>query len=323
MLNDPTQFGHLTRNAAGRVSGVVPAGSGVSPTLSLRCQDIFLRHLAVIRHEQFWTFDFQLSESVIDLLPRDSILMVSNGHGEFLPLINEILAEPIGKSADGGSKLRLLQRDGYVVDKWGSLKLPFSANDAHRLEHAAAMGEAFQCFRDEMGVALFAHYGTLLGYARSKSFLPHDDDVDMSFFINGDEGDAVDAFYKICEIARSVGHNINILNTGHFAFSRRNSDLPLVDIFLSWGRGNSFNTYFGVCGELDYPLSLSEAALEGQAIMVPDQAAEILALTYGASWLRPDPTFQFSPTSEIETKMRLLELAGQQRLERFRGGREL
>lgn len=94
-----------------------------------------------------WVFSFSFSPSLVELMPRGRLVSAVIERSGQLPFA-EGAGEPFGSSTDEGAKLKELLSEGYVVDKWGSLKLPFSANPSRKAVYAKGMKTAEAYFRD-------------------------------------------------------------------------------------------------------------------------------------------------------------------------------
>src|SRR5690606_8222952 len=106
----------------------------------------------------------------------------------------------------------------------------------YRALHANAIAAATDIFENQLQRQLFLHYGTLLGYGRSRAFLAHDDDVDLSFLVISDSlADAVAEFYLVVDRLIELEFPVYLEETGQFNFVPcHDNSLPKVDVFLSW-----------------------------------------------------------------------------------------
>ena len=316
--------GVVTRNSGGAILGEWLPASDADRAISLWHGDRFIRTITPVEplpNSQARGFRFELSAGLLALLPPGRVVLKDAG-GHALP---EQLVEPadiVGSATDGGALLEHRLGQGFVVDKWGALKLPFSASAENRAEHRRAMVQVSDYFRDSLGITLFPHYGTLLGLARGGCFLAHDDDVDMSFAVYASTLDeVVDRYLDVMAQVERDGHGVGSPTFGQFHVTPTGSDGPSVDIFLSWGLAPlEFNTFFGVAGQLSTPLAFEPVQLEGELLTAPVQCDEILALTYGPSWQVPDPTFQWRVSPYVGGVMREFEAAGAAGVARRNGG---
>lgn len=305
-------YSYVEQSLEGSISGVLSKTTADERFIDIFADDLFLRRVpAHLMRDDIATdsnargFRFQLDRYVMAMLPPGTILKARDTVGYSLAHSHTARIEPFGSASDGGAALRALLLQGSVIDKWGALKTPFAAQPENRRRYAKAMRLVTDYFAERHGVVAFPHYGTLLGHIREQKFIDHDDDVDLSIAIYDISLDRIiDRFFTLIHDTCADGHNVNVVNAGHFAISHK--DLPLIpiDIFLSWGTDPlSFNTCFGVSGRLQYSLAFIAAELEDQKIRVPIQSEEILAMTYGPSWKLPDPTFIWQPSSEVNRVM--------------------
>lgn len=262
-------------------------------------------------------FRFWIGDSLHRLLPAKSTVQVLLPDGTPLPVLKPESVSFVGAADDGGAELRRRLAAGQVIDKWGQIKRPFSAMDARlRRRHMDGMIALDDYFARRLGYRCFPHYGTLLGFARHGEFLPHDDDVDMSFIVRSSSVDDVALeFFRVVKTIAADGHHVSVTNTGQM--HARLSDAEMgADVFVSWLTPQlEFFTYFGVGGRLSKVPLFTEAELEGRTILVPDCHEEILAATYGPQWLVPDPHFQWHRPAWLEARMAALEAAGKPMLD--------
>lgn len=301
--------GALTGHANGLLSGwcVDTDNPGRPVFLDICWGDQFLRKVRADRPnpavERAYgsrgsTFYFEVHESFLELLPQGDLLQVLTPSGQPLLPAETLEPQPFGNATDGGAELRSRLDAGCFMDKWGALKLPFRAMPAEtRGFHASAMDRTARYFRDRHGITLFPHYGSLLGYARSKSFLPHDDDTDMSFIIeDGDLFRVAQRFLDLAEACHDDGLMIRVVGAGQYSVYLPDNGGIGTEVFCSWHVPDTghFSTYFGVHGQIDGRIDFFADRMEGAELAVPDRFRDIMALTYGPDWLIPDPNFSWS-----------------------------
>lgn len=265
-------------------------------------------------------FSFEFDKRFTALLPEGTYLQVRLPDGSFLDR-NPSLST-IGEATDGGEKLLGQLKSGYVVDKWGSLKLPFSAKTPEqRSKLAQGMADVTAYFQDRFEKTLFPHYGTLLGYARSKEFIPHDDDTDMSYVSHAETiEDAVNEFYDIMAALKAEGHHIWVVDAGQASVTLKGYNHTGPDVFLSWQKPDgTFFTYFGVLGEIDNHLSFIKDEFEGVTLNIPTNYEQLLQITYGPTWKIPDPDFRWEEPQHLAEMVALFRSAGAARLPSLRG----
>ena len=260
-------------------------------------------------------FKLNFSSELLDLLPVGTLLSVRDTHGNELPFLDKAKVERIGRATDGGAALKKKLANGAFVDKWGALKVPFSAKPERREDYIEAIIKVNDLFIEVFGIVAFPAYGTLLGLARDGRFLDHDDDVDMTYISFGNDIETVlYDFYCIYDTLKEVCSYVNISSPGHIWLGVDKS-LPIIDMFTSWiTPQNEFFTYFGVGGELKARPLFCRRSLEGRSVIVPDCYEEILAMTYGPNWRIPDPDFQWITPPAIRETMAKLEESGRERM---------
>ena len=264
-------------------------------------------------HGCFW---LALDAGLIALLPKNSRLRVETSNGEILPERLTDLVSPVGGSMDKGKKLRRLLAKGYTLDKWGGLKQPFAIQSKKdKSEWLDSLSAVSVYFKENFDLTIFPHYGTLLGYAKGKTFLRHDDDVDVSYYLQEASVKKVsNHFYECASHLIRSGHECHVLATGQMHVKMRGQK-RIIDVFTSWqNQKNVFSSYFAVSGKLSSQLTFFEDHFEGLSVNIPVQFKEILTLTYGPKWNIPDPYFHFTPSDEVGKLMKSLEAFGSKRL---------
>lgn len=313
--------GYVERHHAGGVSGwcvFEDEQSRLAPvTLGLYWGDVLLRtgYTNRVRDDikRGWGgvekagFLFPLRDSLVKLLPAGTVLRVeSMADHEPIPFL--ATAEPIGAATDDGTELRKKLAEGWHVDHWGAMKIPFGADDRRRQWYSDAVRQVADHFLRRYGSVIFPYFGTLLGYAREGRFLAHDDDVDTAFISHGHSlEDVASEFWMIARDLRSQGHNVDVVSTGQLNVQLKGSQLPGVDVFSAWVKPDgSFCCYPSATGRLRQPLLFKEVDLEGNRFIVPEDHEHFVEFAYGPSWRTPDPLYQLVVPREIAATMQAL-----------------
>ncbi len=313
----------LEQNTNRVISGYVSTKDLSKRYIEIYFEDTFLRRVPAHLNRKFNVIDsdilgfwFAIHPSLVKLIPENTILKVKDADGRPLPIAKTALISPIGSATDEGAALLELLAKGHLVDKWGALKIPFSAESEKRERYAEEMRRTIDFF-DRRGLVAFPHYGTLLGLVREGKFIDHDDDVDLSIAIyDSSLIKIVDKYYDIVESLIDEGHRVDLIETGQIHFREKGSTGPLLDIFLTWGTNEfEFNTYFGVVGNLSSPLSFKDAELEGQKVKIPTLAEEVVELTFGPNWKTPDSSFVWQGQAHLTEVMTKIKKIGRPRLD--------
>lgn len=295
-------------------------------TLDLYCGDVKIRSLRADNHrpdiEALYAaprsgFFLPINDKLDDLLPLNTVIQVRDPAGISLPILSPEAIQPFGKAEDFSGLSEAINQ-GYRINKWGNLKRVFSSMEyQEKKKYSDGLSEMTEYFQNNFGITLFPHYGTLLGYARGKNFIPHDDDTDMSFCIRADYIEQVaDHFLRIATFLKNRGHEVQVVAAGQMYVQLSGSQNYGCDIFASWIQSDgTFNTYFGVSGTVYDPFSTFEDRINGSKVKIPTHFRRILQCTYGPDWEKPDPDFQWKAAEEITNKMNALKEVGKSRVQ--------
>lgn len=284
--------------------------------LTLKCGPIVLRKISTIKQNGLWLFKLPTNLLLYKKLPLAFSIRVFDSSGYILPATKGY-KRTIGSSREFGFNLWKSLISGHVIDKWGNLNLPFAASERKKNACAFAMMKLTKLFEEKFNLKLFIHYGTLLGYKRSGSFLPHDDDVDLSFFVEGSSHHAAEIFYEIVRGLQENSVVVDIVETGQMKVFIDEIEYG-TDIFLSWGYpGGTFNSYFCVSHPIHEQLIFEKVLLEGYDVYIPSFSESLLRIIYGESWQIPDKNFVFCNEESVENFMRDFRLIGSSVRERF------
>jgi hypothetical protein len=256
-------------------------------------------------------FALALTPEVLACIPEGTMLSLRDREGNELALQLGKQVAPLGQATDGGAALLDHFAKGMIIDKWGSLKLPFSAKPEQRSRYMEAMLAVQDLFASRLSLTASPAYGTLLGMARNGRFIDHDDDVDLMVELPYSTLETmVQNLYDGLAVLHADGHQLSLVSPGQFHVTLKDSDLPDIDMFLAWQEpDDTFYTHFGVGGMLDGPLSYQYKTLEGHSVLAASCFERILELSYGPHWLVPDPDFQWSVPKTVQKRMDDLDAA--------------
>ncbi len=188
---------------------------------------------------------------------------------------------------------------GLVLDKWGRLTRPLSAEGSEVVDELVlAAARLLSDLQERAGVAAFVSYGTLLGAVRDGALIGHDNDLDVSYVSR--EPYPVDVVREGFRVERALldagwtvrrgsGTRLNVrimLSDGGARF---------IDVFTAhWVDGIVYmpsDTGFEI--PIEDVLPLGTVSLHGHDVPAPRNPDLMLSHTYGENWRVPDPSFKY------------------------------
>ena len=210
-----------------------------------------------------------------------------------------------GEVSFGTSPERLSVTDaaGYplAVDKGGRMQRSFAETDGNT-KHliVEAVARVLHDLREECGLEAFLSFGCLLGAVRSGHMIGHDSDADLSYLSAYTHPfDIIRENQRAAQRMKELGWHLVRMSEADFkvwvdlADGRRCG----IDVFGGFHVDGVFHMMPNVRGELDRSslVPVSSIVLEGTELAAPARPEDLLALTYGAGWRVPDPSFKFTP----------------------------
>jgi hypothetical protein len=192
---------------------------------------------------------------------------------------------------------------GYplAVDKGGRMQRSFAETDGNT-KHliVEAVARVLHDLREECGLEAFLSFGCLLGAVRSGHMIGHDSDADLSYLSAYTHPfDIIRENQRAAARMKELGWHLVRMSEADFkvwvdlADGRRCG----IDVFGGFHVDGVFHMMPNVRGELDRSslVPVSSIVLEGTELAAPARPEDLLALTYGAGWRVPDPSFKFTP----------------------------
>lgn len=168
-------------------------------------------------------------------------------------------------------------------------------------------------FKNRLGVEMYLVYGTLLGAIKCKTFLKHDNDIDISYLSK--YSNRQDVQKELLEFHQKLRED-NLLIKDFNRIGQTHIFAPdksmLVDVWTSWIDNekyyliNSINGYF----HKDMLLPFKKGRLENHLFSIPNNTIPLLQYDYGmwnvdrekAAWKAEDRRLVFHWLPEKATK---------------------
>jgi SAM-dependent methyltransferase len=191
------------------------------------------------------------------------------------------------------------QGNPLVIDKWGALIRPLSAEAGSTLDEL--MDEVERLLADlhsSTGLPAFICYGTLLGAVRDGRLIGHDNDIDLAYLSAAEHPvDVVREGFRVERALREAGWVVR-RGSGvrlNVRVRLRDGAIRFVDVFTAhWTEGRLYipsDTGFELPRDTVTPLTTVQ--LMGRHLPAPGRSELLLEATYGPRWRVPDPSFRY------------------------------
>jgi len=165
-------------------------------------------------------------------------------------------------------------------------------NDESKHLMAVQIHEFEIWMKNTFGFQTYLFGGTLLGAIRDKDFIPHDNDIDIGFYIGEYNTKTaikkIEDFYKILKDTHMWSHKMKI---GQVKILSPNKTI-LFDCWPTWSYKNKL--FGGAINTLQYPkrlnysdlLPLKKIKFRGMDLSIPQESEKLLDIHY-VDWQTP------------------------------------
>lgn len=196
-----------------------------------------------------------------------------------------------------------------VLDKWGRLIRPLSAEGGQRVDELMReVVRLLDVLRDDCGVLAYIAYGTLLGAVRNGQLIGYDNDIDLGYVSEHQNPvDVVREGFRVQRVLQAGGWVVRRGSGARLNVRLRMSDgsMRFVDVFTShWVNGVFFiPSDVGAALPREAMLPLSTIDLLGWPVPAPADPEALLAATYGENWRTPDPSFRYETSTWLSRRL--------------------
>jgi hypothetical protein len=262
--------------------------------------------------EGLFSFSFAFGKSALVHFPSSAGISVEVGERVIPHESGQHFFTVEVPNGDGTLHRRL--DEGYVIDKWGQLKLPIALKPEWSHNVLTLYQEFSAYFENHFGKRPFFIAGSLLGLIRENNFLPFDDDMDVGYFSTFRRPESVrDEMFEMLKLMIGDGLEVRIGHNG--GFYKVGSPDADFDVFPSWH-------YKGRVWMPQSQSMPSDATLMhpprpvdflGTHVFVPNRPEDYLALHYGEDWRVPDPHYLERKQPGVLKVLRRVRLTIEQR----------
>lgn len=245
-------------------------------------------------------FKFNLKEDAIRRFPKKATIGFGTMGGYLVRRGSDKLTYRNALINGDGTLFKKLARN-YFINKKGQLKLALDQDEDWKARAMVAYETLKEYFERTFGYKTYFICGTLLGYAREHDFIPHDDDLDVSFLSKETSPEGVKR--EMTEIVFRMlldGFDIKLARRPGFFKPRING--IKIDVTPMWhDRGELWMlnaTHLRDGPHIIEPVQVGR--FRGCDVYVPSNPERVLELEYGPGWKVPDPGYRtrFDPDDD-------------------------
>lgn len=211
---------------------------------------------------------------------------------------------------DGSGRILVEDAHGNAlgIDKAGKIMQTFDTRGPAEVASLMDAIEAVAHALDELGVAAFVSYGTLLGTVRDGHLIGHDSDADLGYLSRHEH--PFDVIMESMSLRRAIeqrGWHTKRYSSAAFKILVDEADGSVrgLDVFGGFLMNGDFHLMGEVCApfERDWLVPLGVATLEGRQVPVPAAPERLLDATYGPGWQVPDPAYKYETPRATDRRL--------------------
>ena len=293
-----------------RTSGLVVEGfllTDRADRVEVRINDVLVRTVRLSADASLPRFTLPLHRSVVEMLPPNAEVTVTDGAGRRLIARGGASALELTVPHGHGTLVERVSR-GRTLDKKGSLQPTTDETRLIQDRYLELYDELNTVFEERIGRSIFVLYGTLLGVIREGDLIPGDDDFDAGY--TSDEADPVAVKRE------TIGHILELLRAGYdVSLNRRGRlfrasvdrpgfhglHLDLRPVWFNEGRLWAHN-HASFPSDVEDFEPLATMTVRGIDVRIPNRPEVFLEGHYGPGWKVPDPGFMYY-TADIDPQV--------------------